>query len=150
MQLSFRGLEGDYEVLVTIHSLVLRESRCAECYGGAGEAIKRNHCCDEDNKSSCPDSCDILLRFCQLDDLPQFNIADTSFKALGTQCGQSMLLSRVEDVFANNFRTGETYRFDEVGLLGGMFMVLRNPVAYNDTGNWVNYYYFQHTSIAYS
>ena len=125
-------------MLVTVHSLVLRDSRCAECYGEAGDPIKRNHCCDGDNENSCPDSCDILLRFCELDDLPQFNIADTLFQALGTQCGQSMLLSHVEDVFASNFRTGETYRFDEVGLLGGMFMVIHNPVTYNETGKWVN------------
>ena len=69
-------VEGDYEVLVTVHSLVLLESRCAECYGMAGEPIQRDSCCDGGNiMTSCPASCDILLRFCPLSDL-QFTLAD--------------------------------------------------------------------------
>ncbi len=135
MQLSFLGIEGDYQVLVTVHSLVLLESKCAECYDEPG-TIRRNSCCDGDyDESSCPDSCDILLRFCQLIELPQFNFTNTF---LSTQCGQSTMFNHVTDMFGFNFKAGEIHRFDEVGLLGGSFMTLRNPVTYNETGKWVS------------
>ena len=126
-------------MLVTVHSLVLLESRCAECYGQAGESIQRNSCCDADNdnsSSSCPAAdCDVLLRFCQLSDLQQFSLDD---RFLGTQCAQSPLSSHVEDLIGFNFKAGNTHHFDEVGLLGGMFGTLSNPVTYNETGKWVN------------
>ena len=132
-------MEGDYQVLVTVHSLVLLESRCAECYGQAGESIQYNSCCDADSNgmsSSCPAiDCDILLRFCQLSDLLQFNLTGT---LLGTQCAQSPLLIHVEDWLGFNFKAGVTHQFNEVGSLGGMFGILSNPVTYNESGKWVS------------
>ena len=127
-------------MLVTVHSLVLLESRCAECYGKAGESIRRDSCCDGTNRtSSCPASCDVLLRFCQLSDLPQFDLADTLLRVgpVGTQC-QSPQFIYVEDWLVNNFKTNETRQFNEVGSLGGMLGSLSNPVTYNEAGKWVS------------
>ena len=69
-------MEGNYQVLVTVHSFVLLESRCAECYKAGDPISVRDSCCDGNNASSCPDSCDILLRFCELGDLSQSSLAD--------------------------------------------------------------------------
>ena len=63
-------------MLVTLHSFVLLESRCAECHKAGDPIILRDSCCDGNNASSRPDSCDILLRFCELRDLSQSPLAD--------------------------------------------------------------------------
>ena len=128
-------MEGDYQVLVTVHSLVLLESRCAECYGEVGESVQRNSCCDGGNTSSCPASCDVILRFCQLSDLRKFDLDDM---LLNTQCAQSPQFSHAEDWLGNNFKTGDIYQFDEMGSLGGLLGLLSNPVTYSETGKWVN------------
>ncbi len=125
-------MEGNYEVLVTLHSLVLLESRCAECFKLMAP-IQRNSCCDRDNESSCPDSCDILLRFCQLSDLQFTTPVD---RLLGTQCAQ--LLSRGDSLLGYNFKSGEIYQFNETGSLGGTFSTLSNPVTYYGAGKWVS------------
>ena len=112
-------------MLVTVHSLVLLESRCAECYGQAGEPILRNSCCDGGNFSSCPTSCDIVLRFCQLSDLQQFDLAGTF---LGTQCAQSPLFGHAEDFLGfDSVKAGETF-------------LLTYPLTYNEAGKWVSNY----------
>ena len=54
--------EGHYRVLVTIHSFVLLESRCAECYVQNSTTPQSGLCCDGSNES-CPNSCDIRLIF---------------------------------------------------------------------------------------
>ena len=134
-QLSFRGIEGDYQVLVSVHSLVLLESRCAECYGEGGGSIRWNFCCDFNTSStSCPNSCDILLRFCQLSDLSLFNLADGP---LGTQCPGTPLSSHLQlnDFLGYNLEAGETYSNKE-NLQGGV--VFSSPVVYDETGRWVN------------
>ena len=58
-------IEGRYRVLVTIHSFVLFESRCAKCYVGSNTAPQRGLCCDGSNGESCPNSCDIMIAFRQ-------------------------------------------------------------------------------------
>ena len=127
-------MEGDYQVWVTVHSFVLLESRCAECFGEAGESIQRDSCCDGGNITSCPASCDILLRFCQLSDL-QFTPADRLLR--GTQCTH-LLYSHAEGLLGNNFKSDETYQFNETGSLGGIFWTLSNPVAYYGVEKWVS------------
>lgn len=134
-----RGVEGavDHQVLVTVHSLLLRESRCAECYNSPNP-ILRDKCCDgNSNSSSCPDSCDLLLRFCQLTDLQE--LPDLPADALiGSQCGgQSTLLSHAEGLFENNFKAGVTRHFNETGPFGRALGALHNPVTYNEPGRWV-------------
>ena len=139
LQLSFREVEGDYQVLITVHSLLLLESRCAECYGETGVTIKRNDCCDENEEDSCPErDCDILLRFCQLGDLSQFNLADRLVSIIGTKCVQTPLSSHFDDWLGNNLKAGETYpEFDEMHLFGGV--IFRTPVMYNEAGQWVSF-----------
>ena len=135
--LSFRGIEGDYQVLVSVHSLVLLESRCAECYGEGGGSIQRDSCCDGNNTSSCPDSCDILLRFCHLGDVSQSNLTNRS--VFGTNCAQNSLSNYFEDFLGYNLKAGETYPDYDAGssdLQGGI--VFRTSVAYNGTGQWVS------------
>ena len=130
IQLSFRGIEGDYLVLVTVHSLVLLESRCAECYDASGSSVQRNSCCDGVNTSSCPSSCDIILRFCELSDLSQFNLADRLF---GTKCQGTQLPNWAEDFLGFDLMAGETYSSsDEENLLGGT--IFNSLVAYSGTG----------------
>ena len=135
IQLSFRGIEGDYQVLVSVHSLVFLESRCAECYGEDGGSVQRNSCCDGVDTSLCPNSCDIVLRFCQLSsDLSQFNLAD---RLLGTKCTQIQLSSYFDDLLGFDLTAGETYsNTNRESLLGGV--VFNSPVMYNGTGRWVN------------
>ena len=134
MQSSFRGIEGDYQVLVTVHSLVLLESRCAECYGKVGDPILRDSCCDDTD--SCTDSCDILLRFCELGDLPQSPLADR-LVSVGTRCVQNPLTNYLEDRLGFDLKAGVTYPdFDEESLQGGI--VFRTHVVYDGTGQWVN------------
>ena len=136
IQLSFRGSEGDYRVLVSVHSLVLLESRCAECYDAGGGSVQRNSCCDEvNNITSCPNSCDILLRFCELSDLSQFNLADG---LLGTKCPRTPLSSHFDDLLGFDLKAGETYsNSNREALQGGL--VFSSPVVYNGTGQWVNF-----------
>ena len=129
VQLSFRDIKGDYKVLVNVHSLVLLESRCAECYGEGGGSVQRNFCCDFNTSStSCPNSCDILLRFCQLGDLTQFNLAD---RLLGTQCPGTPLSSHLEDFLGFNLKAGETYPQESL-------QAFSSPVVYDGTGRWVS------------
>ena len=128
-------MEGDYEVLVTVHSLILLDSRCGECYGKAGQPIQRDSCCDGNNTSSCPASCDILLGFCWLSDLLQFDLTD---RLSGTHCIQTELSSYATDLLGNNLEANETHQFNETGSLGGMFGTLSNPVTYYEVGNWVS------------
>ena len=140
MQLSFRGTEGDYQLLVTVHSLVLLESRCAECYGKAGDPIQRDSCCDGGNRTSgsCPASCDVLLRFCPLGDLLQPGIHDLTNGLLGTKCAQTPLMSHIQNWLGNNLKAGETYPdYDEGGLLEGTVTIFVTPVEYNEAGEWV-------------
>ena len=136
VQLSFNGSEGDYQVLVAVHSLVLLESRCAECYGHeGGGSVQRNFCCDFNTSSTpCPNSCDILLRFCQLDDLSLFNLADRLF---GIKCPGTPLSSHFEEFLGFNLKAGEIYSHsNRENLQGGT--VFSSPVVYNGTGRWVN------------
>ena len=136
IQLSFRGIEGDYQVVVSVHSLVLLESRCGECYDAASGSVQQNSCCDGVNTSSCPtDSCDILLRFCQLSsDLSQFNLAD---RLLGTKCPETPLFSYFDDFLGFDIMAGETYsNTSKESLLGGV--VFNYHVVYNGTGRWVS------------
>ena len=136
VQLSFRGIEGHYQVLVTVHSLLLLESRCAECYKDDDPIILRDSCCDGNNASSCPDSCDILLKFCELGDLPQFPLADR-LASVGTRCVQNPLSNYLEDWLGFNLKAGVTYPdFDEGSLQGGI--VFRTDVVYDGAGQWVN------------
>ena len=122
-------------MLVSVHSLVFLESRCAECYVVGGGSVQRNSCCDGVNSTSCPNSCDIILRFCQLSsDLLQFNLAG---RLLGTKCPQTPLSSHFDDFLGFNLTAGETYSIsNKESLLGGV--VFNSPVVYNGTGRWVN------------
>ena len=132
VQLSFHSSEGDYQVLVSVNSLVLLESRCAECYDAGGGEVQRNSCCDENNTNSCPDSCDIILRFCQLGDLSQFNLADGLF---GIECPGTPLSSHFDDFLGYNLKANETYS-DKESLQGGV--VFNSHVVYDGAGRWVN------------
>ena len=130
-------MEGDYQVLVTVHSLVLLESRCAECYK-AVDPFLRDSCCDGNNTSSCPDSCDVLLRFCQLElgDLPQFPLADRLL--VGTNCVQNPLSTcYLEDWFGFNLKAGVP-TYPEESLQGGIVDLFWMDVVYDGTGQWVN------------
>ena len=128
-------VHGDYQVLVSVHTLVLLESRCAECYGGGGGSIQWDYCCDGSNTDSCPDSCDIQLRFCDLGDLSQFNVADRS--VFGTNCVQNSLSDYFDDLLGFDLKAGEIYPdYDERSLQGGI--VFTTSVAYNGTGQWVS------------
>ena len=121
-------------MLVSIHSLVLLESRCAECYDVGGGSVRRNSCCDGINTNSCPSSCDITLRFCQLGDLSQFDLADG---LLGSKCLETPLSSHFEDFLGFDLTAGETYsNTNRESLLGGV--VFNSHVVYNGTGGWVN------------
>ena len=122
-------------MLLTVHSLVLLESRCAECYVVGGDSVQRNSCCDGVNSSSCPSSCDIILRFCELSDLSQFNLADRLF---GTRCPGTPLSIQVEDLLGFDLVAGETYsNSDRESLQGGA--IFNSRVVYNGTGPWVNF-----------
>jgi hypothetical protein len=135
VQLSFYGIEGDYQVLVRVHSLVLLESRCGECYDAGGGSVRRNACCDLNTTSnSCPNDCDIVLRFCRLGDLSQFNLGD---QLLGTDCPGTPLSSHFEDFLGFNLKASETYSdSNREGLQGGI--VFSSRVVYDGTGRWVN------------
>ena len=134
--LSCRGIGGDHDVLITVHSLVLLDSRCGECYGNATDPILRNSCCDGGNMTSCPATCDILLRFCQLSDLQFTSIADN--RLLGTQChGVQLVQSHAQALLGNNFESGQTYLFNETGTIGENLVSTRNPVTYTENGRWV-------------
>ena len=124
-------------MLVTVHSFLLLDSRCAECYGKAGEAIQRNSCCDGNNTSSCPASCDILLGFCRLSDLLQFNLT-TGNRLSGVECTQTRSSSYAADLLGNDLEPYETHQFSETGSLGGLHRSLSNPVTYYEEGNWVS------------
>jgi hypothetical protein len=135
-QLSIHGSEGDYRVLVSVHLLVLLESRCAECYDAGGGSVLRNSCCDFINttSSSCANDCDVLLRFCRLGDLSQFNLGD---QLLGTDCPGTPLSSHFEDFLGFNLKASETYSdSNREGLQGGI--VFSSRVVYDGTGRWVN------------
>ena len=118
-------------MLVSVHSLILLESRCAECYDAGGGEVQRN-CCDENNTNSCPDSCDIILRFCELGDLSQFNLADRLF---GIECPGTPLSNHFEDFLGYNLNANETYS-DKESLQGGV--VFNSRVVYGGAGRWVN------------
>ena len=133
--LSFRGIGGDYKVLVAVHSLVLLESRCGECYGEGGGSVQRNSCCDGVNTRSCPNSCDIILRFCQLSDLSQFNLAD---RLLGTKCPLTPLSSHFDDLLGFDLTAGETYSNSNRGSFQGG-AIFSSYVVYNGAGQWVNF-----------
>ena len=135
VQLSFRGIEGDYQVLVSIHSLVLLESRCAECYALGDGSVRQNSCCDFNSLTPCPNSCDILLRFCQLGNLSQFNLADG---LLGTQCPGTPLSSHFEEILGFNLMAGVTYSNSDKESLQEGLVVFSTRVVYNGTGRWVN------------
>ena len=129
---AFRGIEGNYQVLVSVHSLVLLESRCGECYDAGGGEVQRSSCCDGNNTSSCPNNnsrCDILLRFCRLGDLSQFNLAN---RLLGTTCPQTPLSSHLEDFLGFNLKAGETYPQESL-------QAFSSPVMYDGTGHWVSF-----------
>ena len=87
------------------------------------------------NITSCPSSCDIILRFCQLSsDLSQFNLAD---RLLGTKCPLTPLSSHFDDFLGFDLTAGETYsNSNRESLLGGV--VFDSHVVYNGTGRWVN------------
>ena len=124
-------------MLVAVHSLILLESRCAECYDAGGGSVQRNSCCDGVNTSSCPNSCDIILRFCQLSsDLSQFNLAD---RLLGTKCPQFPLSSHFDDFLGFDLIAGETYSNSHRESLQGGVYVFSSPVVYNGTGRLVNF-----------
>ena len=131
------GVEGNYQVLVTIHSLVLLESRCAECYK-FGNPVQHGLCCEEANinTSSCPNTCDILLRFCQLNDITQFNFTDALVGS--RECWQPSPFRHADDLLGFDFEAGVIYCFEEVGLIRGLFRLLSNPVTYNEIGRWVS------------
>ena len=137
VQLSFRGSEGDYQVLVSVHSLVLLESRCAECYGKAGESIQRDSCCDGINRTAgpCPATCDVLLRFCQLGDLLQLNLINRTL-VQGTRCVHTPLSSYFDDWIGNDLKAGESYpEYDEGGSIRET--IFETPVTYQ-TEQWVS------------
>ena len=119
---------------MSVHSLVLQESRCGECYDAGGGSVQRNSCCDEVNASSCPNSCDIILRFCELGDLSQFGLVD---RLLGTMCPGTPLSRHLEDFLGFDLKAGETYsRSNKENLQGGT--VFSSPVEYDGTGQWVS------------
>ena len=134
---SFRGTEGDYQVLLTVKSLVLLESRCAECYSIGGGSFQRDSCCDGNNTESCPDSCDILLKFCRLSDLLQSPLASTINGPFGVQCEKTPLSSHFEEWLGNDFKRGETYPDFGMGLFQGVG-TFGTPMKYDETGEWVN------------
>ena len=124
-------------MLVSVHSLVLLESRCAECYDAGGGSVQRNSCCDgnETNSEACPNSCDITLRFCQLGDLSQFNLANG---LLGAMCPGTPLSSHFEEFLGYDLKAGETYSHsNKESLLGNT--VFRSRVKYDGIGRWVNF-----------
>ena len=115
---------GDYEVLVTLRSFVLLESRCAECYADDSATYQRGLCCDGDNVESCPSSCDVLLKFFQLEgfhELPQSTVGTPGFQGL----------------LGYNFNATEVHQYNEKGPVGIPYFELINPVTYNGTGKWV-------------
>ena len=119
---------------MSVHSLVLLESRCAECYDAGGGQAQRNSCCDGNNTNSCPNNCDIMLRFCELRDLSQFNSTDG---LLGTQCPGTPLSSHLDDFLGFDLTAGETYSHsNKESLQGGA--VFSSPMMYDGTGRWVN------------
>ena len=121
-------------MLVSVHSLILLESRCAECYDAGGGSVQRNSCCDGINTSSCPNSCDIVLRFCELGDLSQFGLVD---RLLGTMCPGTPLSRHLEDFLGFDLMPGETYSHsNKENLQGGT--VFSSPVEYDGTGQWVS------------
>ena len=124
-------------MLVTVQSLVLLESRCAECYSQGGGSIQRDSCCDGNNTESCPDSCDILLRLCRLSDLLQFPLTSTINGPFGTQCEQTPLSSHFEEWLGINITRGETYPDFGMGLFQGV-RTFGTPMTYDETGEWVN------------
>ena len=138
-------VEGDYQVLVTVQSLVLLKSRCAECYDEGSGSIQWESCCDGDyvttstraRTRSCPDGCDILLRLCQLSDLLQSPLANTRNGPFGTQCEQISLSSHFEEWLGDDFERGATYPDFGRGLLQGVG-TFRTPMTYDETGEWVN------------
>ena len=108
-------------MLVTLHSLVLLESRCAECYADDSATFQRGLCCDGDNMESCPSSCDVFLKFFQLEgfhELPQSTVGTEGFLGF-------------------NFNTTEVYQYSETGPIGFPGFELINPMTYTGTGKWV-------------
>ena len=103
-------IEGRYRVLVTIHSFVLFESRCAKCYVGNSTTPRSGLCCDGSN-GSCPNSCDILIAF------RQNNLGGTNQFYLEGTLGQ-------------DFKANEVQRYNETGKIGFQSFAPVNPLQY--------------------
>ena len=103
-------IEGRYRVLVTIHSFVLLESRCAKCYVGNNSTPQSGLCCDGSNES-CPNSCDIMIAFRQNNggEIDQFYS---------------------EGFLGYNFKPNEVQRYNKTGAIGLERFALVNPLQY--------------------
>ena len=130
-------------MLVTVHSLVLLESRCAECYINDSTTPQRGLCCDGENSESCPSRCDVYLNFCQLESFQELdnNFAEppelpnsTLPLLLGTNCSQLDLI--VGGWLGIDFNTNQVYQYNVTGPIG-VAGLLRNPVTYADSGKWL-------------
>ena len=115
MQLSV-VVEGQYRVLVTIHSFELLESRCAECYDDQNDTtLQRGLCCDGDNAELCPNSCDILIAFNQSQlDTGQFRA--NHFYA--------------EGILGFNFNASVVQQYNKTSLVGIPTFGLINPLNF--------------------
>ena len=123
-------------MLVTLHSLVLLESRCAECYADDSATFQRGLCCDGDNMESCPGSCDVYLRFCQLERFRELGEVFEPAEELGTKC--SRLTPVVEGWIGINYNTSEVYQYCDIGPIGlDLSDSLSNPVIYAVSGKWI-------------
>ena len=101
-------------MLVTIHSFVLLESRCAECYDDKNDTTPESGlCCDGDDAESCPSSCDILIVFNQPElDIPRANRFHS------------------EGILGHNFNANVVQQYNETGLVGIPSFGLINPLNY--------------------
>ena len=114
MQLS-AVVEGRYRVLVTIHSFVLLESRCAECYDDENDTtLQRNLCCNGDDAQWCPSSCDILIVFEQ----PEL---DTERRANRFY---------IEGILGYNFDANVVQQYNKTGQVGMPSFGLINPLNF--------------------
>ena len=125
-------------MLVTLRSLVLLESRCAECYADDLATPQHGLCCDGDSMElECPSSCDVFLIFCSLK-VDSESLTKTlnpyNEPPLGTNCSQ--LDPVVGDWLGNNSNTNEVYQYNSTGPIG-LFGALSNPVMYVASGKRV-------------
>ena len=94
------------------------------CYTDDSATFQRGLCCDEDNMESCPSSCDVFLKFFQLEgfyELSQSTVGKTGFQGF----------------LGYNFNTTEVYQYSETGPIGFPGFELINPMTYNGIGKWV-------------